>query len=585
MKPHAYRILLVFALLIGLATGATAVAAQEWVARSDQASDIYLPLLAKYSPEAAGFWGVEGFDEDVTGLPLDLNTQSNADTQAALAKIRALLAEEDHPAVRQDLEILIATGEDSIEQTEIYERFMVPYFNIPGTVFQGLRALLDDQVAADRRPAALVRLRRYTGMDEGYEPLVDQAIAFTRAALKDPELLGPFAGEMERDIGNAPSYLDGIGKLFQKYEIEGWEEAHGLLGEQFERYATFLGEELGPRARADFRLPPEVYAVNLKGFGVDLPVNELVSRAKVSFREIQNEMQVVASFLAKERELPSSDYRDVIRELKKKQIVGDAILPHYRERGRQLEELVRKHDVVTLPEREMRIRIASEAEAAGTPAPNMRPPRLIGNTGEMGEFVLPLNIPGGEGSLAFDDFTFEAASWTLSVHEARPGHEMQFASMVEKGVSKARALFSLNSTNAEGWALYCEAEMKPYMPLDGQLISLQHRLLRAARAYLDPSLQMGDVTPEEVKRILLQEVGLSEAAATSEVQRYTFLAPGQATSYFTGYQRLMEIRTDAERIMGEKFDRRALHDFILAQGLLPLRLLRKAVMEEFVGAT
>lgn len=48
-------------------------------------------------------------------------------------------------------------------------------------------------------------------------------------------------------------------------------------------------------------------------------------------------------------------------------------------------------------------------------------------------------------------------------------------------------LFAFNSVNVEGWGLYAEAEMKPFEPLDGQLIALQHRLLRAARAFLDPS--------------------------------------------------------------------------------------------------
>jgi len=207
---------------------------------------------------------------------------------------------------------------------------------------------------------------------------------------------------------------------------------------------------------------------------------------------------------------------------------------------------------------------------------------MLGNTGERGEFVVPLkNITAG-GDLISDDFTFDAASWTLTVHEGRPGHEMQFAGMVENGVSIARLLFALNSANAEGWALYTEAVMKPYMPLEGQLISLQHRLLRAARAFLDPGLQSGEETAEEAMRILREEVVFSEAMALQEVERYTFEAPGQATSYFCGYSRLMELRADVERIQGDEFDQRAFHDFILAQGVLPPALIRKAVMEEFV---
>jgi uncharacterized protein (DUF885 family) len=77
-------------------------------------------------------------------------------------------------------------------------------------------------------------------------------------------------------------------------------------------------------------------------------------------------------------------------------------------------------------------------------------------------------------------------------------------------------------------------------------------------------------------------VCLSEGTALQEVQRYTFRMPGQATSYFCGYQRLLELRADAERAMGRQFDRRAYHDFLLSQGLLPPKLMREAVMTKFV---
>jgi uncharacterized protein (DUF885 family) len=214
----------------------------------------------------------------------------------------------------------------------------------------------------------------------------------------------------------------------------------------------------------------------------------------------------------------------------------------------------------------------------------MQPPRLIGNTGEMGVFVLPLRVPGreGQGNLALDDFTYDAFAWPVTAHEGRPGHDLQFASLVEKGVSQARSIFAQNGVNVEGWALYAEAEVKPYLPLDGQLATLQSRLARAARALLDPSLQLGEVTRDEAIRVLREDVGLSEGLALSEVERYTFRSPGQATTYFVGYTRLMELRAEVERILGKKFDRRKLHDFLLAQGLLPPKLLRQAVYDEFI---
>jgi uncharacterized protein (DUF885 family) len=181
-----------------------------------------------------------------------------------------------------------------------------------------------------------------------------------------------------------------------------------------------------------------------------------------------------------------------------------------------------------------------------------------------------------------DDFTHKAASWTLTAHEARPGHELQFDSMVEHGVSLARASFAFNSVNAEGWGLYAEWMMYPYEPLDGKLIALQARLQRAARAFLDPELQQGKITPEQALDLLETDLVFSPGMASQEVERYTFRAPGQATSYFYGYLRLRELRNDVEGAMGRRFNQHAYHDFILAQGLLPPDLLRKAVFDGYV---
>jgi uncharacterized protein (DUF885 family) len=590
VKPQTVRLLRPLAALVALTRLALPAAAQTkpapWIEKSNQNARVMLQVLARFGPEGAGQLGVPGLDEEIFDLKPRLTQRAVAATREAVATLKQRLETEEDPAVRQDLEILIQAGEQNVEGTLLAEKYQIPYFDLPHTVFRGIRALLDDQVEPSRRGAALVRLKRYAGVEQGYTPIAELAKDRIRERLPDKSLQAPFRDEVERDLGNADSFMDGIAKLFQKYSISGWEEPHAKLKRQIADYTAFLRAELLPRARSDFRQPPELYAFSLKQVGIDMPLGELVRRAEVAFREIQNEMQAIALLLAKERGWKSSDYRDAVRELKKAQLVGEAILPHYRKRIQEIEEIIRREKIVTLPGRDARIRLASEAESAAIPAPHMRPPRLIENTGEMGEFVLPLRIPGkaGAGPMSFDDFTNEAASWTLTAHEARPGHEMQFASIVEKGVSIARAIFAFNSVNAEGWGLYAESEMKPYLPLDGQLMALQHRLLRAARAILDPGLQAGTFTREEATRVLREEVVLSDAMALQEVQRYTFLAPGQATAYFCGYSRLMELRTEAEQALGKSFDRQKYHDFVLAQGLLPPRLVRKAVFEEFIPA-
>jgi hypothetical protein len=584
----AFLVFFAIAYALGAQQPEKASADKGWVTRSNENTRILLALQAKFSPESAGQTGFEGVDEQIFDLKPQINERQRQAYREAAQQLRARLKAEKDPLVRQDLEILIKAADDTVRGSLINEKYYIPYFNLPRALFFGLRTLLDDQIPPQRRKAALVRLRKYAGIEPGYTPIAKLAEDRSRERLNQRGLLGPAKIEVDKDLATQNFYVNGIQQLFEKYKIEGYQEPFSKLKQQLASYEQFVRKEIVPRARSDFRLAPEDYAFTLEQVGVDIPPAELAGKAHAAFTDIQKQMKIVAAQVAKEKGWNFTDYRDVIRELKKDQIVGDAILPHYKTRLKDLEEIIRRERLVSLPAREARIRLASEAESASVPAPNMRPPRLVGNKGEQGEFVLPLNIPAPPGSKQatqkFDDFTYSAASWTLTAHEARPGHELQFAAMIEHGVSDARAVYAFNSTNVEGWGLYAEAIAKPFMPAEGQLVSLAARLQRAARAFLDPELQAGKVTPEEAKRILMQDVVLSEAMANQEVERYTFRSPGQATAYFYGYTRLSELRNEVENSLGDKFNQQEFHDYILSQGLLPPNLLRKAVLERFVDA-
>jgi uncharacterized protein (DUF885 family) len=213
----------------------------------------------------------------------------------------------------------------------------------------------------------------------------------------------------------------------------------------------------------------------------------------------------------------------------------------------------------------------------------MSPPQLVGNTGQSGEFVLVSKNPNDDSGEPMSDFSNAPATWGLIAHEARPGHEMQFSAIVEAGVSDARAIYAFNSANAEGWGLYSEAIMMQYFSPEAQLMGLRSLLMRAARAFLDPMINLGEISGEEALAFMVDEIGISMPLAKQEVDRYSFMAPGQATSYYFGYMNLMSLRTEVELRMRDRFNQREFHDFILAQGLLPPDILRQAVLQDFVG--
>ena len=558
---------------------------RDWIERSNAYTNRLLDVELQHDPERGSREGVAKFDELISNPTLADEMTERHELEAALAQIDAARGRESDKRVHEDLDILHKAFNLHFRQQDYRLQHEVPFLNASEQVFQGLRGLLDDQVAPERRPAAIKRLRKYAGVEGGYQPFTELLKQRTLEQTARPDVLYPSRGELETELGRNSNYVEGIGALFTKYGLKGWEGAYAKVKAQLTDYDAWVRQNILPKARTDFRLPKEKYALAFEEYGIDLPPDKIAAMAHAAFKQYQSEMAPLAAQVAKTRGYPSADYRSVIAQLKKQQITGEAILPFFNNRLHQIEQIIVAHNLVTLPNRPAIIRLATAAETAQQPAPHMTPPPFLHNTGQRGEFVLPLNIPSASGGSAdrYDDFTFDAVAWTLTAHEARPGHELQFDSMVEHGVSLSRALYAFNSTNAEGWGLYSEFIMQPYEPAEGQLVTLQLRLLRAARAFLDPELQSGAVTPARAYEVLEKDVVLSHAFAKEEVERFTYRAPGQANSYFYGYSRLLALRKEVESALGSRFDQKKFHDFILSQGLLPPDLMRKAVLEDFVA--
>jgi uncharacterized protein (DUF885 family) len=581
------NVLLFIGILLVTSVSLLGAATPEWITTSNGFANQLMAVTMKHHPEEGSNEGLSEFDTGISQPTLADENQERKDTEDVLSRLKSAAGGKQQEEVAQDLQIMIRQVELQFREQDFDRAHKVPFLNASGTVFRGLRILLDEQTPSERRPAAVVRIKKYAGLEPGYTPIADILKQRVMEQMAKPGAIYPSRTQIETELSRTSNYVEGIATLLTKYKLEGWQEPYSKLKVQLADYDAWTKANILPKARTDFRLPPEEYALNLEDYGIDIPPAQLAEMAHKAFTEIQDEMKPIAAKIAAERHLPSSDYRDVIKELKKKQLVGEAILPFYEDRLKQIEKIIVEKQLVTLPDRPARIRIASAAETAQQPAPHMSPPPFLHNTGQKGEFVLPLNLPPAPGQTAtekYDDFTFDAAAWTLTAHEARPGHELQFDSMLEHGVSLARVEYAFNSTNVEGWGLYSEYLVRPFMPLEGQLVSLDYRMLRAARAFLDPELQSGKVQPADAYRVLEQDVVQSHAFAQEEVERYTYRAPGQANSYFYGYTKLLALRKDVEMAMGPKFNQKKFHDFILAQGLLPPDLMRKAVMENFVKA-
>jgi uncharacterized protein (DUF885 family) len=174
---------------------------------------------------------------------------------------------------------------------------------------------------------------------------------------------------------------------------------------------------------------------------------------------------------------------------------------------------------------------------------------------------------------------------TLAYHEAVPGHHTQIAiaQQLELPIVRRASEFT---AYVEGWALYAERLVwelgfyadDPY----GDLGRLQMEAFRAARLVVDTGLHAKGWSFDQAVDFMLQNTGQSVGMVQSEVSRYLCI-PGQATSYYVGYLRILELRQQMMDVQGEAFDLRAFHNLILGGGSMPLDVLSEVVADAISG--
>jgi uncharacterized protein (DUF885 family) len=172
---------------------------------------------------------------------------------------------------------------------------------------------------------------------------------------------------------------------------------------------------------------------------------------------------------------------------------------------------------------------------------------------------------------------------TLTLHEAVPGHHFQIAIAQEaEGLPEFRRHGGYNAF-AEGWALYAESlgfEMGFFKDPYQHFGHLGDEMLRAVRLVVDTGLHSMDWTREQAIKYFEENTGTPPHDIEVEVDRY-IVWPSQALSYKIGQLKIRELRSHAEKELGQKFDLRAFHDEILKNGALPMSVL-EAHLKEWV---
>ncbi|MEO7432346.1 MAG: DUF885 family protein [Dokdonella sp.] len=167
----------------------------------------------------------------------------------------------------------------------------------------------------------------------------------------------------------------------------------------------------------------------------------------------------------------------------------------------------------------------------------------------------------------------------LTLHESAPGHSLQGALAEEQKNQPEFRSKNYISAYGEGWALYCEKlgkEMGIYHTAYEEFGRETYEMWRAARLVIDTGIHHEGWTRARAITYLASHTALSQHEVETEVDRYISW-PGQALSYKLGEMKIVELRARAEKTLGAKFDLRAFHDAILAEGSVPLPLLQQRI--------
>ena len=173
----------------------------------------------------------------------------------------------------------------------------------------------------------------------------------------------------------------------------------------------------------------------------------------------------------------------------------------------------------------------------------------------------------------------------LSLHEAVPGHHNQISLQQELDIPLWRRSFTGFTAYVEGWGLYSERlgiEMGLYDTPETDMGRLSYEMWRACRLVVDTGLHAKGWSKEQAVAFMRDNSAMSDANIDAEVNRYISW-PGQALGYKIGELRIRALRERAERELGARFDLRAFHDAVLAQGAVPMDVLEAQVGEWIAG--
>jgi uncharacterized protein (DUF885 family) len=357
-------------------------------------------------------------------------------------------------------------------------------------------------------------------------------------------------------------------------------------------HQAWLEEELLPRANGDFRIGAELYDRKLAfALNSSLGRREIRTLAEREYEFVRNEMYEIAKQVYAGMH-PYTAFPDNPDEAYKQTIIRAALEEAYRQLPprdglvetasqylQQASDFVVEKNIVTMPEEPVEIIVMPEFQR-GVALAYLSPPGPLDKDQKAFYAVAPL--PSDWTDAQVESFLREYNLYSiqnLTIHEAVPGHYLQFALSNRHPSALRSALWS--GPFVEGWAVYAERVMIDAGYLDNdplmRLINRKWYLRAITNAIIDSAIHVDGMTQEAAMKLMIEGGFQEEREAAGKWVRAQ-LSSAQLSTYFVGYQEHEALRADVEAAWGDEFTLRRYHDQVLSYGSPPARFVRALML-------
>jgi hypothetical protein len=371
-------------------------------------------------------------------------------------------------------------------------------------------------------------------------------------------------------------------KLLQEFH-----EANSRVLTELKSYGEFLKNDLLPKSNGDFRIGASNYARKLQYEEmVDVPLPKLLEIARADLARNQQEFIRIAKLID-----PTKTPEQILQEAEQDHPTGDGLLPAFRSTLEGERNFINTKHIVSIPSPVLPIIEETPPFARALTSASMDTPGPWENVAKEAYFnvTLPEKSWSDEQTRSWLEGFNRGTITSTSIHEAYPGHYVQFLVLQVAPLTRARKIIGCGS-NAEGWAHYTEQMMldegygrTPGIPEEKdtafqklRLGQLQDALLRNARFVVGLQMHTGDMTFNEGVRFFETQGRQTHQVALRETERGT--SDPTYLVYTVGKLEIMKLREDYKRKKGAEFSLQEFHDRFLRQGAPPVKIVRKALL-------